>query len=149
IFEPARPRALWHVCSAHLNISLEGHRTLACRPSRVEAFKYCYRISALVSLPSSQVARNLPPRVGTVLAAYGPRPRSDHRRARRKRSGHPEIKDFLLASQPHFGAKPMAGNTNSKIETIGYMCTSSATNVGRDKDSEMRQRIAVEGHARN
>jgi DNA invertase Pin-like site-specific DNA recombinase len=33
------------------------------------------------------------------------------------------------------------------VEAIGYMRTSSATNVGADKDSEKRQRAAIEGYA--
>jgi DNA invertase Pin-like site-specific DNA recombinase len=35
-----------------------------------------------------------------------------------------------------------------RIEAIGYMRTSSATNVGADKDSEARQRAAIESFAR-
>jgi hypothetical protein len=35
----------------------------------------------------------------------------------------------------------MAGKGKPKIEAFGYMRTSSATNVGRDKDSEQRQRV--------
>jgi hypothetical protein len=31
-----------------------------------------------------------------------------------------------------------------KIQAIGYSRTSSATNVGADKDSEVRQRVAIE-----
>jgi DNA invertase Pin-like site-specific DNA recombinase len=42
----------------------------------------------------------------------------------------------------------MAGKGKSKIEAIGYMRTSSATNVGRDKDSEQRQRVAIESCAK-
>jgi hypothetical protein len=42
----------------------------------------------------------------------------------------------------------MAGKGKRKIEAIGYMRTSSATNVGRDKDSEVRQRTAIESHAK-
>jgi DNA invertase Pin-like site-specific DNA recombinase len=34
------------------------------------------------------------------------------------------------------------------VEAVGYMRTSSATNVGRDKDSEKRQRAAIEGFAK-
>jgi hypothetical protein len=34
------------------------------------------------------------------------------------------------------------------IEAIGYMRTSSAANLGRDKDSEKRQRAAIEGYAK-
>lgn len=36
-----------------------------------------------------------------------------------------------------------------KIEAIGYMRTSSATNVGADKDSDKRQRAAIERYARS
>jgi DNA invertase Pin-like site-specific DNA recombinase len=42
----------------------------------------------------------------------------------------------------------MAGKGKRKIEAIGYMRTSSATNVGRDKDSEVRQRVAIESYAK-
>jgi DNA invertase Pin-like site-specific DNA recombinase len=35
-----------------------------------------------------------------------------------------------------------------KIHAIGYMRTSSATNVGADKDSDKRQRAAIEGFAK-
>jgi Resolvase, N terminal domain len=35
-----------------------------------------------------------------------------------------------------------------KIQAVGYMRTSSATNVGADKDSEKRQRAAIEAFAK-
>jgi DNA invertase Pin-like site-specific DNA recombinase len=35
-----------------------------------------------------------------------------------------------------------------RVEAVGYMRTSSAANVGRDKDSEKRQRAAIEGYAK-
>jgi len=35
------------------------------------------------------------------------------------------------------------------VDAIGYMRTSSATNVGADKDSEKRQRAAIESFARS
>jgi DNA invertase Pin-like site-specific DNA recombinase len=35
------------------------------------------------------------------------------------------------------------------VEAIGYMRTSSATNVGEGKDSEVRQRRAIEGYAKS
>jgi DNA invertase Pin-like site-specific DNA recombinase len=35
------------------------------------------------------------------------------------------------------------------IEAIGYMHTSSATNMGEGKDSEVRQRKAIEGYAKS
>jgi DNA invertase Pin-like site-specific DNA recombinase len=38
--------------------------------------------------------------------------------------------------------------TRSKVPAIAYLRTSSAANVGTDKDSERRQRAAVEGFAR-
>jgi hypothetical protein len=44
--------------------------------------------------------------------------------------------------------KAMVGKGKRKIEAIGYMRTSSATNVGRDKDSEARQRAAIESYAK-
>src|SRR2546428_602835 len=34
------------------------------------------------------------------------------------------------------------------VEVVGYLRTSSATNVGADKDSEKRQRAAIESYAR-
>jgi DNA invertase Pin-like site-specific DNA recombinase len=45
-------------------------------------------------------------------------------------------------------AKAMAGR-GKRVEAIGYMRTSSATNVGADKDSEKRQRAAIEGYAKS
>jgi DNA invertase Pin-like site-specific DNA recombinase len=36
---------------------------------------------------------------------------------------------------------------DSRVEVVGYMRTSSATNVGDGKDSEARQRKAIEGYA--
>jgi DNA invertase Pin-like site-specific DNA recombinase len=42
----------------------------------------------------------------------------------------------------------MAGK-GKRVEAIGYMRTSSATNVGEGKDSEARQRKAIEGYARS
>jgi DNA invertase Pin-like site-specific DNA recombinase len=35
-----------------------------------------------------------------------------------------------------------------RVEAVGYMRTSSASNVGADKDSEKRQRAAIEGYAK-
>jgi DNA invertase Pin-like site-specific DNA recombinase len=34
------------------------------------------------------------------------------------------------------------------VQAFGYMRTSSTTNVGADKDSERRQRVAIEAHAK-
>lgn len=42
----------------------------------------------------------------------------------------------------------MAGKAK-RVEAIGYMRTSSATNVGEGKDSEARQRKAIEGYAKS
>ena len=42
----------------------------------------------------------------------------------------------------------MAGK-KKPIEAFGYMRTSSATNVGTDKDSEKRQRAAIESYAKH
>jgi DNA invertase Pin-like site-specific DNA recombinase len=41
----------------------------------------------------------------------------------------------------------MAGKRN-QVEAIGYLRTSSAANVGEGKDSEARQRKAIEAHAK-
>lgn len=41
----------------------------------------------------------------------------------------------------------MAGK-GKKIEAVAYIRTSSAANVGADKDSEKRQRAAIEGYAK-
>jgi DNA invertase Pin-like site-specific DNA recombinase len=38
---------------------------------------------------------------------------------------------------------------NKKVEAVGYMRTSSASNVGADKDSEQRQRTAIEAYAKH
>jgi DNA invertase Pin-like site-specific DNA recombinase len=37
---------------------------------------------------------------------------------------------------------------NGKIEAVAYLRTSSAANVGPDKDSERRQRFAIEAFAK-
>jgi DNA invertase Pin-like site-specific DNA recombinase len=42
----------------------------------------------------------------------------------------------------------MAGR-GKRLEALGYMRTSSATNVGEGKDSEARQRKAIEGYAKS
>jgi DNA invertase Pin-like site-specific DNA recombinase len=42
----------------------------------------------------------------------------------------------------------MAGKRKT-VDAIGYMRTSSATNVGEGKDSEARQRKAIEGYAKS
>jgi DNA invertase Pin-like site-specific DNA recombinase len=38
--------------------------------------------------------------------------------------------------------------SGSKVPAIAYLRTSSAANVGADKDSEKRQRAAIEGFAK-
>ena len=45
-------------------------------------------------------------------------------------------------------AKPMTRKRNL-VQAVGYLRTSSATNIGRDKDSERRQRIAIERFAKS
>jgi DNA invertase Pin-like site-specific DNA recombinase len=42
----------------------------------------------------------------------------------------------------------MRGQRKNLGKAVGYMRTSSATNVGTDKDSEKRQRVAIEGFAK-
>jgi DNA invertase Pin-like site-specific DNA recombinase len=42
----------------------------------------------------------------------------------------------------------MAGK-EKQVEAVGYMRTSSSTNLGEGKDSEARQRKAIEGHAKS
>jgi DNA invertase Pin-like site-specific DNA recombinase len=40
------------------------------------------------------------------------------------------------------------GRKRNLVQAVGYLRTSSATNVGQDKDSERRQRIAIERFAK-
>src|SRR6476659_4465970 len=47
----------------------------------------------------------------------------------------------------HVWNKAMASN-GKKIEAVAYIRTSSAANVGADKDSDKRQRAAIEGYAK-
>lgn len=42
----------------------------------------------------------------------------------------------------------MARTARGKTEAVAYLRTSSASNVGADKDSEKRQRAAIEGYAK-
>jgi DNA invertase Pin-like site-specific DNA recombinase len=35
------------------------------------------------------------------------------------------------------------------VQAVGYVRTSSAANIGRDKDSERRQRLAIERFAKS
>jgi DNA invertase Pin-like site-specific DNA recombinase len=44
-------------------------------------------------------------------------------------------------------SKPM-GKKGKRLDAVAYIRTSSAANVGPDKDSDKRQRIAIEGFAR-
>lgn len=41
----------------------------------------------------------------------------------------------------------MSGEKSTSLKAVAYMRTSSATNVGADKDSEKRQRSAIEAYA--
>ena len=47
----------------------------------------------------------------------------------------------------HLGIKEM--KTRGKVSAISYLRTSSAANVGQDKNSEQRQRTAIEGFAKS
>ena len=40
------------------------------------------------------------------------------------------------------------GNKGKQVEAVAYIRTSSAANVGADKDSDKRQRAAIEGYAK-
>ncbi|MEY9885568.1 recombinase family protein [Bradyrhizobium sp. USDA 329] len=40
------------------------------------------------------------------------------------------------------------GNKGKRVDAVGYLRTSSATNVGADKDSDRRQRVAIASFAR-
>lgn len=42
----------------------------------------------------------------------------------------------------------MMARKGKRVEAVGYMRTSSATNVGRDKDSDKRQKAAIEAYAK-
>ena len=53
---------------------------------------------------------------------------------------------FILENTVQNWVKVMASK-GKRLEAIGYMRTSSATNVGDGKDSEARQRKAIEGYA--
>ena len=46
-------------------------------------------------------------------------------------------------------ARPMARPTKAPVPAIAYLRTSSATNVGADKDSDKRQRQAIEAYAKH
>jgi len=51
----------------------------------------------------------------------------------------------FLENTVHNGAKAMS---HKRKPTVGYIRTSSAANVGEDKDSDRRQRLAIEGFAK-
>jgi DNA invertase Pin-like site-specific DNA recombinase len=55
---------------------------------------------------------------------------------------------FILQNKGRNGAKIMVGK-GKRVEALAYMRTSSATNVGEGKDSEARQRKAIEGFAKS
>lgn len=63
-----------------------------------------------------------------------------------------QISDNDLTTHDKSEKQPIlsAGNSRHRrrIEAVGYMRTSSATNVGDDKDSERRQRAAIERYAK-
>jgi DNA invertase Pin-like site-specific DNA recombinase len=63
---------------------------------------------------------------------------------RRHRSGF----RLTLAPDLELWANGMAGKKNQAIEAVGYLRTSSAANVGSDKDSEQRQRVAIGSYAK-
>lgn len=44
--------------------------------------------------------------------------------------------------------KDQLNMAKTAVQAVGYMRTSSATNVGTDKDSDKRQRVAIEGFAK-
>jgi DNA invertase Pin-like site-specific DNA recombinase len=54
---------------------------------------------------------------------------------------------LFLQNKERILDKAMA-HKGKRIEAVAYMRTSSATNVGDDKDSERRQRLAIEGFAK-
>jgi DNA invertase Pin-like site-specific DNA recombinase len=53
---------------------------------------------------------------------------------------------FSQENRTHIVGKPMA--RKGKVEAVAYIRTSSAANVGADKDSDKRQRAAIEGFAK-
>src|SRR5436853_6301529 len=46
-------------------------------------------------------------------------------------------------------AGPMTRSTKARVPAVAYLRTSSATNVGADKDSDKRQRQAIEAYAKH
>jgi DNA invertase Pin-like site-specific DNA recombinase len=55
--------------------------------------------------------------------------------------------NLVLSFTVQIGAKPMA-RKGKLVEAVAYMRTSSATNVGEGKDSDKRQRVAIEAYAK-
>ena len=53
---------------------------------------------------------------------------------------------FFLKNSVQTGLKVMAGK-GKRVAAVGYLRTSSTTNVGEGKDSEARQRKAIDGYA--
>jgi DNA invertase Pin-like site-specific DNA recombinase len=53
-----------------------------------------------------------------------------------------------MGAARHERAKYLAGKRNH-VKAVGYVRTSSATNVGADKDSEPRQRRAIQRFAKS
>jgi DNA invertase Pin-like site-specific DNA recombinase len=48
-----------------------------------------------------------------------------------------------------FGLTLTATRKRNRVQAVGYLRTSSPTNVGQDKDSEKRQRLAIERYAKH
>jgi len=57
------------------------------------------------------------------------------------------VADHVVSQLKQHGGNAMAGSAK-RTEAVAYLRTSSATNVGPDKDSEKRQRAAIEGFAK-
>src|SRR5882672_9322675 len=63
----------------------------------------------------------------------------------------PAILSTPIGTSVPWSGDPRSGNhpaAHLMIHAVGYMRTSSAANVGEDKDSDKRQRLAIEGYAR-
>jgi hypothetical protein len=62
---------------------------------------------------------------------------------------YPAFREFHSTYVPApWGPVFMERIAEKAVEAVGYMRTSSATYVGADKDSEKRQRAAIEGYAK-
>jgi DNA invertase Pin-like site-specific DNA recombinase len=53
----------------------------------------------------------------------------------------------LFLKEKYQGSDPMSGENPTTSKAVAYMRTSSATNAGTDKDSEKRQRAAIQAYA--